>query len=78
MILTKEQQEEEFWFMKRLGIIKDKNDLGPGYLVETKSGKTGRTYHSKGLVNGKVPVYIDGLPPMLCAQESLKLIGYID
>lgn len=29
-----------------------------GYLVETKDGKHGRTYHSKGLINGKIPVYL--------------------
>lgn len=29
-----------------------------GYIVETKEGKLGRTYHSKGLVNGKIPVYL--------------------
>lgn len=30
----------------------------PGYLVETKSGKQGRTYHNKGTINGKIPVYL--------------------
>lgn len=30
----------------------------PGKLVETKSGKIGRTFNSKGLINGKVPVYL--------------------
>lgn len=29
-----------------------------GYLVKTTKGKIGRTYHSKGLVNNKVPVYL--------------------
>ena len=29
-----------------------------GYLVETKTGKIGRTIHEKGIVNGKVPVYL--------------------
>ena len=29
-----------------------------GYLVKTKSGKVGRTIHEKGLINGKVPVYL--------------------
>jgi len=76
--LSKEQSEEELWFMQKLGLIKDKNDLGPGYLVEHKSGKTGRTYHSKGLINGKVPVYMEGMPPMLCKTESFKIIGFID
>lgn len=78
MTLTDEQAEEELWFMKKLGLIKDKESDGPGYLVEHKSGKVGRTYHSKGLINGKVPVYIDGMPPMLCKNESLKIIGFID
>lgn len=34
-----------------------------GYLVTTKTGKRGRTYHSKGLVKDKVPVY-------LCEEEK--------
>lgn len=29
-----------------------------GYIVETKKGKIGRTFNNKGLVNGKVPVYL--------------------
>ena len=28
-----------------------------GYIVETSRGDIGRTYHSKGTINGKVPVY---------------------
>ena len=52
---------------------------GRGYLVKTRTGKTGRTYHSKGLVNGKMPVYIDGEEkPLLCNPDSLVLIGFID
>ena len=64
-----------------------------GYLVETKDGKLGRTRHDKGIVNGKVPVYIatkvqdfDGLKvPVefsdtgtLCDPKTLKHIGFID
>ena len=30
----------------------------PGKLVETKSGIIGRTFNSKGLINGKGPVYL--------------------
>ena len=30
-----------------------------GYLVKTKYGKSGRTYHDKGIINGKVPVYLN-------------------
>ncbi|MEL7586627.1 MAG: hypothetical protein AAGU19_07920 [Prolixibacteraceae bacterium] len=50
-----------------------------GYLVETKDGKKGRTYHNKGLINDKVPVYVTGEEkPRLCAPDSLKVIGFID
>jgi hypothetical protein len=31
--------------------------MNPGMLVTTKKGLRGRTYNSKGLVNGKIPVY---------------------
>ena len=74
-----------------------------GYLVKTKSGLAGRTYHSKGLINNKVPVYlvmcsicggegehtsdcgatIGGFSmvsdrAILCEQDSLKMIGFVD
>ena len=32
---------------------------GSGYIVKTKKGFIDRTYHYKGLVNGKVPVYLE-------------------
>lgn len=37
-----------------------------GYIVKTKSGKLGRTIHGKGMVNGKIPVY-------LATHESTKV-----
>jgi hypothetical protein len=50
-----------------------------GYLVETKTGKRGRTYHNKGMINGKIPVYLEGIEaPMLCDKDTLKLIGFVD
>lgn len=50
-----------------------------GYLVETKSGKKGRTYHRETLVKKKQIVHIDGTDvPMLCDPKTLKIIGYID
>lgn len=55
-----------------------------GYIVETKSGKIGRTYHSKGLINKKKPVYLEiskfkySKTAILCIPESLKVIGFID
>lgn len=51
----------------------------PGHLVTTKSGKSGRTYHSKGLIGGKVPVYIEGQEkPLLCDPDSIRITGFID
>lgn len=52
-----------------------------GYLVETKSGKQGRTYHREGLVEKKrvVHVEVDGKTvKFLCDPKSLKIIGHID
>ena len=55
-----------------------------GFIVETKSGKRGRTYHSKGLINEKVPVYLEitenehQKAAILCRPETLKQIGFID
>ena len=50
-----------------------------GYLVETKSGKRGRTYHRDKKVNKKTVVYIDDEKiPMLCDPKTLKIIGYAE
>jgi hypothetical protein len=52
-----------------------------GYLVETKTGKQGRTYHKDALVNGKMVVYVqidDKEIKMLCDPMTIKIIGYID
>ena len=50
-----------------------------GCVVKTSDGKTGRTYTSKGLINGKVAVYVTGEDkPRLCSPEKLVIKGYID
>lgn len=56
----------------------------PGYIVETKDGKMGRTFHSKKFVNGKVPVYLETSPGIystngtLCDPRTLTHKGFID
>lgn len=51
---------------------------GAGYLVKTKSGKTGRTYHHENVINGKYQVHcIDG-SKVLCSCENLIITGFID
>lgn len=69
------------------------NPKRSGYIVETKNGKLGRTIHEKGLINGKVPVYLATkihedlnmkVPllfsdkAILCDPGTLKHIGFID
>jgi hypothetical protein len=60
----------------------------PGFVVviEDGTGRTGRTFHSKGFVNGKMPVYLES-KPMACDYSStatlfdpkiVKRIGLID
>lgn len=52
-----------------------------GYLVETKTGKQGRTYHRDNKVNGKVVVYVEvegKKVKMLCNPETIKIIGFVD
>jgi hypothetical protein len=52
-----------------------------GYLVKTKGGKEGRTYHREGLVNKKMIVHVDinGKDvKMLCDPKTIKIIGFID
>ena len=46
-----------------------------GFMVETKKGFIGRTYHDKGLINGKMPVYMDDQKhPMLCDPKTLLFV----
>lgn len=52
-----------------------------GYLVETKSGYQGRTYHREGLVNKKMIVYVEinnKKIKMLCDPKTINVIGYVD
>jgi len=52
-----------------------------GYLVETKNGEQGRTYHREGLVNKKMVVHIEKEGKdlkMLCDPKTVKIIGFID
>lgn len=57
--------------------------MKPGYLVKTKTGKTGRTYHAEKMVNGKLKVHVmedynlTG-EKLLCDPKKLKIIGFID
>ena len=56
----------------------------PGFLVTTKKGKKGRTYHTKGLINNKVPVYLETKDKsysehaILCDPMTLQRNGFID
>jgi len=52
-----------------------------GYLVKTKTGKEGRTYHIEGLVNKKMVVHVetDGKTvKMLCDPKTIEIIGFVD
>ena len=55
-----------------------------GYLVETKTGKQGRTYHCEGLLKGKMIVHLEAEKEnnkninYLCDPQTVKIIGYID
>jgi len=50
-----------------------------GYIIETKTGKQGRTYHREGLINKKIIVHIEGEKiPLLCDPKTIKIIGFID
>lgn len=58
----------------------------PGKIVIIKGGKRGRTFNVKGLINGKVPVYLeqDDKPlhwheqAILCDPKTMTIIGHID
>jgi len=50
-----------------------------GFIVETQSGKVGKIFSDKKLINGKIPVYVDELEkPLLSTPETLKIIGRFD
>ncbi len=54
-----------------------------GYIVETRDGKIGRTYHKKQFVNGKCHVHMQTTPDnysdnsALFDPKSLTIIGFI-
>jgi len=54
-----------------------------GYLVKTKTGKEGRTFHREGLLNDKLIVHVkveeeDKEVKMLCDPQTVEIIGYVD
>lgn len=57
-------------------------EKNPGYIVETKTGKRGRTYHREGLVMKKTVVHVEDengiVTKFLCDPKSIKIIGYFD
>ncbi len=50
----------------------------PGKIVVTSTGKNGRTKNTDKPMNGKVIVYLDDGPKILCRPENLKVIGFWD
>lgn len=55
--------------------------INSGYLVETKTGKRGRTYHREGLVGKKTVVHVEingKTMKMLCDPKTIRVTGYID
>ena len=68
---------DDIWFCERMA----DNRSNSGYLVTTKTGLKGRTYHKDSLINGKQPVYIkrdDKEIRMLCDPDTLIINGFID
>lgn len=59
---------------ERLMGVPNKN---AGYIVETKTGKLGRTYHKDDLKYGKLLVYTDE-GNLLCDPKSVTIKGFID
>ena len=48
-----------------------------GYIVETKSGLTGKVYHGQKLIGGKVAVRY-GSKRILCNPKDLTIKGFIN
>lgn len=49
-----------------------------GFLVKTKTGKEGVTYHTDEKVNGKTQVHLNDGTVLLCNDDSLQIIGFSD
>lgn len=62
---------------RKTGAIHREYKSDPGYLVETKTGLKGRTFHRDGLVNGKCVVHTAN-GKLLCDPNTVKCIGFID
>lgn len=72
-----ELTEDDIWFFQKMA----DNHGNSGYLVTTKNGVSGRTYHRDNLIGGKQPVYAekDGKQvKLLCDPTTLTINGYID
>lgn len=57
-------------------------EKNPGFLVETKTGKRGKTYHRELLVSKKQIVHIEDETgreyKLLCDPKTIKIIGFFD
>lgn len=54
-----------------------------GYIVKTKTGRQGITYHDDPLINGKKPVHVTAYckadpTKILCDPTTLTVTGYVD
>lgn len=68
-----ELTEDDIWFCQKMA-----NDGNSGYLVTTKHGVNGSTYHKDKLIDGKQPVYVGNNVKLLCDPETLTINGFID
>lgn len=50
----------------------------PGRVVQTQSGKNGIVYNHEAPINGKIRVHLLNDEKLLCAPETLKVIGFIN
>lgn len=65
------------WDIEQLNRFEQGN-RNAGKLVETKTGRLGRTYNNENLINGKVAVHCTDGSKLLCDPNTLILKGFID
>ncbi len=72
------EKKEELteWDIEQLNRLCEGNKR-VGYIVTTKNGIRGRTFHHEGQINGKQVVHTEK-GKLLCDPESLILNGFID
>ena len=65
------------WDIEQIKRLCEGGNKNAGYLVETKTGLIGRTFHHEEYINNKIIVHTKN-GKLLCDPSKLKMKGFID